>query len=158
MESELTLQLSQPESIPCFVSWEEDDSNRTFICPSNNEAHRIFIEDKNKEHLSVMSDGRLVGFIMLDGLQNEDSAVELKRIVINEKGKGYGRKAMQLVKQRVKEKFAAKHLWLDVFEDNERARSLYRSEGFIEKKLKREESVETCCGSRELIVMSIELN
>jgi diamine N-acetyltransferase len=56
--------------------------------------------------------------------------VEFKRIVVNEKGSGFGHEAVRLVKREVFERYRAHRLWLDVFEHNQRAKALYLSEGF----------------------------
>lgn len=46
----------------------------------------------------------MVGFIISKGLQNLNLRVELKRIVINEKGKNYGKITLQLWQNLVFEK------------------------------------------------------
>ena len=80
--------------------------------------------------------------------------VELKRIVVREKGAGLGREAVRLVKREVFERYQAHRLWLDVFEHNQRARTLYVSEGFTVEGILREH-VERHGERRSLVLMSM---
>lgn len=81
---------------------------------------------------------RIVGYIILAGLQNPNRNIEFKRIVITDKGKGYGRKALKLIKKIAFEQLKAHRLWLDVRYKNLRAQNLYLSEGFIKEGVLRE--------------------
>lgn len=58
--------------------------------------------------------------------------------MITEKDRGYGRQALRMVKRRSFEEADAHRLWLDVMDNNHRARHLYRSEGFVEEATLRE--------------------
>ncbi len=145
------------ELVPLCVKWEMEAENRAFICPSEESHHRAFIESSNKEHWTLMHESRPVGFVLLDGLDDSDQRVELKRIVVAEKGRGFGKAAMQWVQNRAKEQLNAKVLWLDVFEDNSRARYLYEKQGFMLKE-KRACTVENVCGEKELLILELPLN
>ena len=70
-----------------------------------------------------------VGFVILRAVDTD--VVELKRIAISGEGKGYGRHALKLVKRTVFDDWGARRLWLDVYDFNARARSLYQAEGFV---------------------------
>lgn len=78
-----------------------------------------------------MPDKQVAGFVILRGLTNPHRSVELMRIVITEKSRGFGRATLQLVKHIVFQQENAHRLWLDVRDNNPRARGLYESEGFI---------------------------
>jgi RimJ/RimL family protein N-acetyltransferase len=67
-----------------------------------------------------------------------DRAVEFKRIVIKEKGNGFGRAAVRFIKKYVFEELGFNRLWLEVLENNERAYQLYKSEGFVDEGVHRE--------------------
>ena len=64
------------------------------------------------------------------GLDNPNKVLEFRRFTIMEKGQGFGREALQLLKKLCFEKLKFHRLWLDVFDDNEVAIKLYESEGF----------------------------
>lgn len=72
------------------------------------------------------------------GIDNPDKSIQLKRIVVEQKGYGFGRETIRLVKEMVFDKFQAHRLWLDVMVHNIRAYNLYLSEGFIEEGILRE--------------------
>lgn len=72
-----------------------------------------------------------VGYLILAGLSEPHRAVSLRRIVVVEKNKGYGRQMLQWVKQFTFETLGYHRLWFDVLEGNSRARHLYESEGFV---------------------------
>jgi diamine N-acetyltransferase len=98
-----------------------------------------------------------VGFIIIAGLKNPHESIELKRIVIEKKGQGLGRKALKIIKKLAFEELNAHRLWLYVKEFNHRARHLYKTEGFIEEGLLRD-CLKTDQRYESLIVMSILKN
>ncbi|XEC94472.1 GNAT family N-acetyltransferase [Paenibacillus tarimensis] len=52
------------------------------------------------------------------------------RLVVDDKGKGIGKKALRLIKKWAFEELRAKRLWLNVKVSNSRAKYVYESEGF----------------------------
>jgi len=87
-----------------------------------------------------MDGNELIGHIILFGLNNKDKSLEFKRITINQKGFGYGREALKLLKQLCFEDLKYHRLWLDVYDDNVRAIGLYESEGFVQEGLLRDDT------------------
>src|SRR4030095_6627534 len=129
---EVELRKTTENDLQYVLSAESDDENRRFITVWPEEKHRAVLDDANIEHLIVESKptNQRVGFVILAGMQNEHRNIEFMRIVITEKGKGYGRSAGRAIKRHAFETLAAHRLWLDVKEHNTRARSLYENEGF----------------------------
>jgi diamine N-acetyltransferase len=135
---------------------EQDLENRPFIIPWRREQHREACFNPDLAHLIIETRQarRMIGFLLLAGRQGVHQSIEFRRIVIADKGKGYGKEALKLVKQVVFEQWKAHRLWLDVFDDNHRARYVYASEGFIEEGVLREcISVEGRFAS--LVIMSL---
>jgi mannose-6-phosphate isomerase-like protein (cupin superfamily) len=93
----------------------------------------------------------------LAGLQNSNHSVEFRRLVITDKGCGFGRAAVKLVKKLAFEKMQAHRLWLDVKTQNCRARRLYESEGFVVEGILRE-CLKSEAGFDSLVVMSMLRN
>jgi RimJ/RimL family protein N-acetyltransferase len=91
---------------------------------------------------------------IMAGLDEKHRNIEFRRIVIGEKGKGIGRKAIQKVKHFCFEDLKCHRIWLDVIDTNERAKHLYLSEGF-----KEEGKLRDCLMAngelKSLIIMSI---
>lgn len=85
------------------ISLEELDENSQFIIPWERERHQSALADSDILHLIIEEKSTMkpAGYIILAGIQNPNCSVELLRITISEKGKGLGRKAIQLVKQFV---------------------------------------------------------
>jgi diamine N-acetyltransferase len=90
----------------------------------------------------------------LADLQGEHRSIEFMRIVVTEKGQGYGRAAVRAIKRHAFETLSAHRLWLDVKEQNTRARAVYAKEGF-----RYEGTLRECRqgpdGFESLVVMSV---
>ncbi|MBE9213489.1 GNAT family N-acetyltransferase [Plectonema cf. radiosum LEGE 06105] len=111
---------------------EQNQENRSFVNPWTKQQHRESLSNSNIAHFIVerTTDNCPVGYAILADLMNFYQSIELRRIVITDKGKGYGRATLKLIKKLSFEEFSAHRLWLDVKEDNHRAKRLYESEGF----------------------------
>jgi len=98
--------------------------------------------------------GERAGYVILRGLRSANRCLELKRIVIAEPGRGLGRQVLRAIIDKAFGELAAHRLWLDVYDDNHRARHLYRSLGFVEEGTLRD--CIRCEGRyRSLVVMSM---
>jgi diamine N-acetyltransferase len=135
--AELRLRPTRAGDLDFVVAAEADPDNAPFLAPSPRAEHEGFLGDPLQRHLIAEAGGRAVGFALLR-LHPEDRAVELRRIAVTEKGRGYGRATLELAIRAAFEEHGAHRLWLDVKPHNERARSLYRSAGFVEEGLLRD--------------------
>lgn len=132
--TELLIYKTKVSDIETIVSIESEEENLQFIFPNSKKEHHNLILDENIEHLLLKSeDNQLIGFAILAGLNNKNKSIEFRRIVIKEKGKGYGRMAIKELKKYSFNNLNCHRLWLDVLETNKRARNLYKSEGFKEE-------------------------
>lgn len=150
----LSFHPTKPEDIPRIKSIEAADIK--WICPYTEEEHLNCIQQADEEHISIWDQDAdsLIGFILLKGLKNPNRALEFRRIVIEKKGRGYGRQSIQWIKDYCFNKLGFHRLWLDVFTDNKRAQHLYESEGFkLEGTIR--ESVRTAEGYRSLFLLSM---
>lgn len=129
----ISSRLTIPSDIENIIKMERDADNVPFIRQWSADKHYAAIGDANIAHLVIetSNEKRIIGYAILIGLENQDKSVEFKRLVINEKGKGYGRKAMRMIKKYAFENLKVHRLWLEVLENNSRAFQLYKSEGFI---------------------------
>ncbi|MGD8307670.1 MAG: GNAT family protein [Ignavibacteria bacterium] len=117
-----------------------ETSNDQFVHSYPKEKHLSLLKDSDCLHLSIrrLDDNDLVGHMILFGIDSVHKVLEFRRLAINEKGFGYGRDAVQLLKKLCFEKLKFHRLWFDVYDDNERAIGLYESEGFVQEALLRE--------------------
>lgn len=76
-------------------------------------------------------DGTPIGFIIFRNMADVKTKLELKRIAIMEKGKGYGKEALLLAQKLAFDVFETKHLYLGTRENNVRAQNIYKATGFV---------------------------
>ncbi len=76
-------------------------------------------------------DGTPIGIIIFCDMRFIEERVQLKRIAILDKGKGYGKEALYLVQKLAFEVFGTKYLYLSTREQNLRAQSIYKKTGFV---------------------------
>jgi diamine N-acetyltransferase len=153
---EIRLRVTQSSDLDFVLRAEADPENRRFILPWERTQHAAALQDPDLAHwvMERSTDGSLIGFVLLAGLMNQHGSLEFRRVVVVEQGYGYGRLVVRLVKRFAFEKRRAHRLWLDVLEDNQRARGLYRSEGFVEEGRLRE-AVWTGGRYASLVLMAI---
>jgi len=138
------------------LSAEHSAENRSFVSVWMREQHLDAVTSEDVLHLIIenTADGSRVGYVILAGLADANQSIELRRIVVTEKGKGYGKEALRLVKKLAFEELKAHRLWLDVREHNVRARNLYESEGFVAEGVLRE-CIKGEVGFESLVLMSM---
>jgi RimJ/RimL family protein N-acetyltransferase len=147
-----------------IVAAESDAETSRFIIPWARERHLDAMKDTDCAHLIIRHSetAERLGFFMLFGVTSRNRTIELRRIVIVNKGAGIGRAALRGVKALAFGRLEAHRLWLDVKSKNQRARHLYESEGFLEEGVGfLEEGVMREClleddGFESLVLMSIE--
>ena len=134
METEdLVLCFTEEEDLDQVLEIEQDKDNKYYIYQWSKEQHRSKIIDGNWFHLVIINreTDSIIGYVLLEGVTSEHKAIELTRITIKEKGRGYGKKAVRLIKKLCFENLKCHRLWLDVFEDNTKAIHLYEKEDFV---------------------------
>jgi RimJ/RimL family protein N-acetyltransferase len=115
-----------PESQRYVGQWAEDHHARALAGPNS----RYYVhEDDN---------GNIQAYVLLLGFEEGPSSIEFKRFVVAQPGRGLGRHLLAELLRIVFDEFGAHRFFLDVVEDNFRARHLYRSFGFTEEGILRE--------------------
>lgn len=135
---------------------EQDEDNRAFVNQWERQQHQEALFDQNIAHLIIEShtNSKPVGYVILVGLENADLSINIKRLVVTDKSKGYGKQALRLIKKLAFEELPAHRLWLDVKVFNPRAKYVYESEGFIVEGVLRE-CIKTGNKFESLVVMSM---
>lgn len=151
---ELIFCLTGLEYLEQILDIEKANSNFVFLWPK--ERHMEAIRSTDEMHISIVNaaGGELVGYMILAGVGGEDRELEFMRMVIADRGKGYGRTSVRFVKKYCFEVLKYHRLWLDAYTDNERAIGLYKSEGFAEEGIRRECKKHED-GYRSMVVMSM---
>ena len=152
----LRLRPTMLSDLEFVASIEDDPANRPFITPWERVQHEGAVRFPDFRHFIVEAGEGYpsAGFVILQGCRNPNASVELKRIVLQPKGQGYGRACVRLLVQMAFRDLGAHRFWLDVRSANARALALYRSEGFVEEGRLRE-SVKSGSGYDSLIVLSM---
>jgi diamine N-acetyltransferase len=142
--------------LPFVMEVQSAPDNASYITLWPAKQHVEAFTEPDLAHLIIerTDNSRPVGFVLLAGLENPHKSIEFRRIAISEKGKGYGRIALKLIKELAFTKWDTHRLWLDVISRNTRARHLYETEGFtiegaLRECLKNKDTYES------LVVMSI---
>jgi diamine N-acetyltransferase len=129
----LVCRSTTPADLGFVTATESAGENAAWVLSWSREQHLQALDGSTMAHWILETQDtnrRAVGFVILAGVDPPGGSVEFKRLVVREKGVGFGREAVQLVKREVFGRFRAHRLWLDVFEHNQRAKTLYASEGF----------------------------
>ena len=153
---EIELRRTSENDLPYVLSAEGHEDNRRFVTAWPEQKHRAALHDADIKHLILESkpNSQRIGFVILAGLQSEHRSIEFMRIVVTDKGKGYGRSAVRAIKRHAFETLSAHRLWLDVKDHNARARALYEQEGFCYEGTLRE-CLKGPEGFESLVVMSL---
>lgn len=124
------------------------DNQKSFVATNNSsiiEAYIVITENNNVFTFGIYNDDTPIGFLMIGFDVNSDDEGALKiakgnyniwRLMIDKKfqGRGFGKKAMNLALEFINTFPCgrAKYCWLSYERDNNIARQLYKSVGFVE--------------------------
>ncbi len=113
-----------------FIRALEMDPANVFVHCWDEETHRKNIADPLFHYLIAEGiQGTALGYAIL--VENESGIVEWRRIIVARRDDGIGSAFMQAVIDAFTGD-GASMLWLDVYEENQRARHVYSSKGFKE--------------------------
>jgi diamine N-acetyltransferase len=153
LTQELTLRPTTADDLDFVFESESAPPNRRYVIPWTREQHEAALKDANLQHWVVESD-RPLGYLILAGIQNPNQSVEMRRIVITAKGRGYGRRAIKLSIGYIFDELQAHRFWVEVKDFDVRTLHLYRSLGFAEEG-KLRESYKGPQGFESLVVLSM---
>ncbi|MEB3355417.1 MAG: GNAT family protein [Synechococcales bacterium] len=127
------LRPSHLDDLDFVLAAENAPENSPFVSQWPRDRHIAALGDPDDAHLILerQADLKPVGYLIFQGLTEPNLSRQLRRLVVTEKGKGYGRAGVRLAKQLAFETWGIHRLWLDVKTFNTRAQALYRSEGFV---------------------------
>ena len=155
-KARVRLRPTMTSDLEYVLSLERDPENLAFITPWERTQHEAAIRFPDFRHFIVEGGEALdsVGFLILIGCRSRHQSLELKRMVIQTKGSGFGRAALRVTKKVAFDDLGAHRFWLDVKRRNTRAKALYDGEGFVvEGELR--DALRQDDGFESLIVMSM---
>lgn len=138
------------------LSLERDPQNLPYITPWERTQHEAAIRFPDFRHFLIEGGPGLdaSGFLILIGCRSPHHSLELKRMVIQHKGRGLGRAALRVLKKIAFDDLAAHRLWLEVKMSNRRAQVFYESEGFVLEGALRE-AIRQAEGYESLLLLSM---
>ncbi|MGA2630832.1 MAG: GNAT family protein [Terriglobia bacterium] len=142
------------DDLPYLRQLEQRFCSLGFVGGDDAGVHERQMANADCLYYMVEQKGERAGYVILRGLTSINRCVELKRIVIAEPGRGVGRQVLRAIIDKGFGELSAHRLWLDVYDDNHRARHIYRSLGFVEEGTLRE-CIECEGRYRSLVVMSM---
>jgi diamine N-acetyltransferase len=127
----MLLRLGTPDDIPAIVALERTPMAREFVGQWSDERHYSTLTGGDaRYYVSEAEWGEVQAYAILRGIHEDSRAIELKRIVVAVPERGLGRKVLQELIRIAFRDLDAHRFFLDVYEDNSRARHLYESVGF----------------------------
>ena len=117
--------------IPDIVALERLDESQRYVGQWLEDRHGAVLSGADaRYYLCTAEDGSPAAYVILRGLADSSGSVELKRFVVAAPGNGLGRRILSEVLHIAFEELRAHRFFLDVYDDNARARHLYESLGF----------------------------
>ena len=131
MTGTVRLRRSRPEDLAYVTTLERREDNRDFIGQWTDEEYlAAMARRENREHWIVERDGRPAGYLIAYDTRDIDGGVYVKRILVDVKDQGTGKAALQAFIELVRNRPAARFVWLIVRDFNERAQAVYAGLGF----------------------------
>lgn len=151
----INLRTTTLEDLDFVLSAEGHELNRRFVGQWSREQHAAALADEDIRHLIVEGPaGEREGYVILTGIQDRNLTINIKRLVIQTKGCGYGTSTLKLLIDWAFAHTDTHRLWLDVKDHNVRAQQVYAKAGFrLEGKLR--ECLRTEEGFESIQIMSI---
>lgn len=136
------LQFRQAEEadMDYIMEVEYKPGNAKYVIPYTRQVHMQTLNTKGAVHLIIETiDGhKKVGFLMIAGLDNDAKEIEFTRIILDEKGKGYGQETLDMLESWAFDDLHFHRAWLDCKDYNERALHVYEKAGLVREGLIRE--------------------
>ncbi len=138
----LTLRYADVNDFTYIAQTQRDPSILDYVSASTKEEFITAINDPDQAYLLAVRPENVpenvrenipVGFAYLRRLKRPERSIELCRLAISERNKGYGSQFLKLIMTEAFGPLDANRLWLDVFPENDRARQVYQKCGMVEE-------------------------
>jgi RimJ/RimL family protein N-acetyltransferase len=135
----MKLRSAVAKDIHFILNQETREDYQIFIERWSPDEHLSNLKNPNKGYWMIENNqDKTLGYAILSDLTSIHRCICLQRFVIAQPGQGQGKIALKLIMEKVFKDYKAHRFWLDVFEDNHRARHVYQSLGFTEEGTLRE--------------------
>lgn len=121
-----------------ILTLEEQHYRAGFVGTDPRQAHLDQMSSPDCAYWIIEHDATPAGYAILCGVQDINRSILRRRIAVSQPSTGIGRQALHQLMSIVFHQWRSHRLWLDVYFDNHRARSVYRQLGFVEEGTMRE--------------------
>ena len=134
----LRLRRAELSDLDYIMKLQAAPENLKFIVPFDEDYHREIFSSVDKLDVIIeeVETGERVGYFMLREL--DTPCVEYTHVIVEKKGIGYGREALNLLLKWTFEQKNFHRVWIDCKEYNSVALHLYESSGFVREGILRE--------------------
>ena len=101
----LKLRPTTETDLPFVVETEHEAAKKGVVTAQTLKDHEEYLKNRDVRHLIIESEKRAVGYAILAGVEDKNESIELRRIVVAESGKGFGRRALREIKRQAFENF-----------------------------------------------------
>ena len=135
----ITIRKTEQDDLKWVIDAESSPENNNYVEQWSFDKHCNSLLDNDIKHFLIIDANKnKVGYFILAGLENENNTMELRRLVITQKHKGYGKYTLKEILRLSFEEFNCHRLWLDVKINNTKAMAMYEKFGFKKEGLLRE--------------------
>lgn len=115
------------------LSLQHDPAHRSLVTQWERSQHEAATRFPDLRHFIIEGGIGLeaAGFAVLTGCRNPHRSIELKHMVVQPLGTGLGRAAIRVLKKLVFDELGAHRFWLEINDQNVRAKAFFDSEGFV---------------------------
>jgi ribosomal protein S18 acetylase RimI-like enzyme len=127
----IRLRRSRPEDLAWVTALERRPDHVEAIGQWSDAEHLEAIRGRDgREHWIIERDARPAGYLVAYDCRAAGAGIYVKRVLVDEKGRGTGRAALAAFLEDAFARPGAGAVWLIVRNGNERARAVYESLGF----------------------------
>lgn len=123
------------EQLDFVMHYEALEAEEGYVIKWSKEDHLRALIRESTYHMIILEDSQPVGYLIMN---TESDNLELMRLVISKKNKGYGTQTLEKIKSIAFNELNCHRLWLDVRMHNENAIRLYEKLGFVREGVLRE--------------------
>ena len=129
----VTLKEITCENLDEVLALKVDDGQRSFVSSNAESLAQGYVYSETAFPFAVYDDDMIVGFIMM-GYYEAKEYYTLWKLMIDKRylNSGYGRKALELGIDYMRERFGVSEIYTGVVPENTVAKELYKSVGFNE--------------------------
>jgi RimJ/RimL family protein N-acetyltransferase len=137
-DENMKIEPASKSDIPAMMRIERGEGYAPLVGRWEAAQHAAAIENPSCRYYLAREGDDIAGFALLQNVGSEHQCVRLRRIAVQDAGRGTGSRLLRSVLQICFDDLGAHRVELFVFEDNERAHRAYLKNGFVEEGIVRD--------------------